>query len=106
MEDKKVLVVGPTHKVTESLGGVMIYDASPRAKDLVDGLFVYHKPEGDQVLRYSELRAKARELVDLILKYTPESPEQTLAIRAIHQGSMQANAAIACNEKWANPDEL
>lgn len=65
----------------------------------LDALFVYHPPRGDQAERYEQLRTAAREYARLIRSLTPSSPEQTLAIRKVHEASMQANAAIAVNER-------
>lgn len=57
-------------------------------------IFVYHdKPA--QAPKYIEIRNKAKELASLILDCTPESAEQTLAIRHVQQAVMFANAAIA-----------
>jgi hypothetical protein len=64
----------------------------------VERLFTYHPPTESQQERYKKLREGFRGLADLVLDLTPESPEQTLALRDIHRASMQANAAIAVNE--------
>lgn len=64
----------------------------------INKMFAYHEPRGTQLRRYAEIREKAREFADLIQEYTPVSAEQTLAIRAVHQAMLQANAAIAINE--------
>ncbi len=72
--------------------------AYPTTGELIDNLFVFHKPFGDQGDRYDRLRAGARQYARLIAELTPPSAEQTLALRALHVASMQANAAIACNE--------
>lgn len=60
----------------------------------LDNLFKYHAPKGDQIERYAKLREAAQVIKDL----TPESPEQTLAIRNVHRAMMDANSAIAINE--------
>jgi hypothetical protein len=65
----------------------------------LDALFTYHPPRGDQAERFERLRTAAREYARLIQSLTPSSPEQTLAIRKVHEASMQANAAIAVNER-------
>lgn len=65
----------------------------------LDNIFSYHKPFGTQSDRYERLRAKAKEYAQLIQELTPESAEQTLAIRKIQEASMLANAAIAINER-------
>jgi hypothetical protein len=72
----------------------------------LDRLFRYHRPEGTQPDRYARLRAAARAYADTIAELTPESPEQTLALRAVHLASMHANSAIAVNEEadqWTPP---
>jgi hypothetical protein len=61
--------------------------------------FSYHKPFGDQPDRYEKIRAKARELGDVILDNAPESTERAEAIRNLQQTVMWANASIAINEK-------
>ncbi len=64
----------------------------------LDNLFKYHAPKPDQVKRYAEIRDAALVFAEAIVALTPESPEQTLAIRKVHDAMMQANSAIACNE--------
>ena len=64
----------------------------------INRLFSYHPPKGDQAERYGRLRDGAKAYAELIVSLTPESSEQTLAIRAVHEASMLANAAIAVNE--------
>jgi hypothetical protein len=71
------------------------------APDLLN-LFTYHRPTPDQAERYTKLRSAALAYAQLVKESTPASAEQTLAIRAIHQASMQANAAIAVNEPDAD----
>ena len=65
----------------------------------LENLFSYHAPKGDQVARYNKIREAAHNFAQVIVDLTPESPEQTLAIRKIHDAMMQGNAAIAVNEK-------
>ena len=65
-------------------------------------LFTYHRPTSEQAERYTKLRAAALAYAELVKELTPESAEQTLAIRSIHAASMQANAAIAVNEADAD----
>jgi hypothetical protein len=64
----------------------------------LDELFRYHAPTGTQPDRYARLREAAKNYAIVIAELTPESPEQTLALRAVHLASMHANSAIACNE--------
>ena len=64
----------------------------------LDNLFKYHAPHGDQVERYAAIREAAQSFAEVVVMLTPESAEQTLAIRQIHSAMMQANSAIAVNE--------
>jgi hypothetical protein len=61
----------------------------------IGGRFTYHKPSGDQPDRYEKLRAKARELAELINELCPESREKSLAVTQLEQAVMWANASIA-----------
>ena len=61
-------------------------------------VFTYHKPFGSQGERYEAIRAKARELAELLRGATPESREKSLAFTSLQQSVMWANAAIAINE--------
>ena len=64
----------------------------------IDNWFTYHSPKGDQSIRYSMIREKAKELAILIIENTPSSADQSAAIRLLRECIMTANAAIACNE--------
>jgi len=64
----------------------------------LDNLFVYHPPKGNQVERYHLIRTTGKLLAETIQNNTPVGAEQTLAIRAVQQAVMWANAGIACNE--------
>jgi hypothetical protein len=61
--------------------------------------FTYHAPKGEQPQKYEDLRAKAKELAVLVMRLTPESREQSLAITKIEEAVMWANAAVARREK-------
>lgn len=65
----------------------------------LDNIFSHHAPFGDQGDRYNQVRAKAKEFAQLVSDLTPQSAEQTLAIRKIQEAMMFANSAIAINEK-------
>lgn len=60
--------------------------------------FTHHPPTDDQAARYIELRAAAAGLAELIINSTPPSREQSLAITALEESVMWANAAIARRE--------
>ena len=61
----------------------------------IETRFTYHAPFADQPRLYETLRSAGKQLAYLILDSTPESREQSLAITALEQAIMWANAAIA-----------
>lgn len=63
-----------------------------------ENTYTYHAPKGDQTARYEKLRAKARELAELIEAFCPDSREKSLAHTKVEEATMWANAAIARNE--------
>ena len=64
----------------------------------IDNIFSYHAPKPDQIPRYEEIRSKAREFAHFLKDNTPESAEQTLALRKLSEAVMLANQSIAVNE--------
>ena len=50
--------------------------------------FTYHAPKGDQPQRYEKLRAKARELAEMILELCPDSRERALALTKVEESMM------------------
>lgn len=60
--------------------------------------FTYHAPKGDQALRYELIRDQAHNLAAFIVDKTPVSREQSLALTALEEAVMWANASIARNE--------
>ena len=60
--------------------------------------FTYHRPKGDQPARYHAIREEALVLAEIIVKNTPESREQSLALTQLEQAVMWANAGIARRE--------
>lgn len=62
----------------------------------LDNWFQYHAPQGDQQQRYEALRAKAKELAELMVACCPDCPDTTTAVRKVREAVMTANAAIAC----------
>ena len=65
--------------------------------DKLEAIFTYHSPTGDQPAQYSAIRAKALEMAKVIVDNTPQSADQTAAIRLLREAVMTANAAIALN---------
>ena len=64
----------------------------------IETRFTYHKPQGDQPERYTRLRDQAKQLAVMVLHFTPESRERSLAIAKIEEAVMWANAGIARRE--------
>lgn len=60
--------------------------------------FTYHRPFGNQPLRYEEIRNVAKQLAFTIQEACPESREKSLALTNLQQAVMWANASIAINE--------
>lgn len=72
-----------------------------RKKELlarIENDFKYHPPKNDQEQRYQENRNWFLELARHIIKTTPVSREQSLALTALEEAMFFANAAIARNE--------
>lgn len=64
----------------------------------LERIFKYHPPHGTQASRYEAIRDMGRTFAMLIETATPESAEQTLAIRKVQEAVMWANASIAITE--------
>jgi hypothetical protein len=60
--------------------------------------FTYHSPKGTQPERFVAIRDAARSLAELVVDTVPESREQSLALTAIEEAVMWANAGIARRE--------
>ena len=63
-----------------------------------DNIYTYHAPKGNQQERYEKIRAKARELAELVEENCPDSREKSLANTKLEEAVMWANASIARNE--------
>ncbi|MFA6165357.1 MAG: hypothetical protein WC700_01990 [Gemmatimonadaceae bacterium] len=62
-------------------------------------IFRYHPPVGAQLFQYEAIRAAARQFAEVVIANTPESADQTAAVRKIREAAMTANAAIALDGK-------
>lgn len=60
--------------------------------------FTYHAPKEDQPIRYQKLRDQALLMAIMIKGETPPGRQQSLALTALEEVSMRANAAIAQEE--------
>ena len=64
----------------------------------LDNIYTYHAPKEGQQVRYQALRAKTKELAELINELCPDSREKLVAFTNLETATMWANAAIARNE--------
>lgn len=66
---------------------------------LVERLFTYHAPDGDDALHYAAINDAAKAYARIIYEHTPCGADQAAAIRKVREARMTANAAIACRER-------
>jgi hypothetical protein len=74
------------------------YQQTPKDKEYLEKAFKYHPPKGDQAERYAMINAQSRALAELIIEEVPPSRERSLALTALEESKMWANAGIARNE--------
>lgn len=58
--------------------------------------FKYHQPSEAQVQRISTVRNACTTCAKLIMISVPDGPDQTAALRKLHEAMMTANKAIVC----------
>lgn len=75
------------------------YGIDPKMAERLNNDFTYHSPFGDQPERYEKIRGMAKALAITICENTPPSREQSVALTHLDIVVMEANAAIARNEK-------
>lgn len=72
----------------------------PGPHDLVDRLLTLHPPANSLVAqRMDDVRSRFIQLGHIVVDRTPPGPDQTIAIRKLHEACMAAIAAIACNQE-------
>jgi len=74
----------------------LIRDKNPQSD--IERNFTYHAPKDGQPERYAKIRAKAKELAELIDAECPQSRERSIAMTDLENSVFWANAAIARNE--------
>lgn len=75
------------------------YTVDSKMMERLKNDFTHHPPFGDQADRYSRIREFARSFAQFICENTPPSREQSVALTHLDIVVMEANAAIARNEK-------
>jgi hypothetical protein len=70
----------------------------PVMQENLDHWFTYHapNPEAGDLEAYEAIRDAGKNLAEVILRNTPSSADQTVAIRKVREAVMVANAARAC----------
>lgn len=63
----------------------------------LDNRFMYHAPKEGQPEKYTAIRSKAKELAEMVNSLCPVSRETSLALTALEESVMWANASIARN---------
>lgn len=63
----------------------------------IENIYTYHAPDEGQIIRYKNIREKAKELAILLDVNCPESREKSLAMTHLENAVMWANASIARN---------
>lgn len=66
----------------------------------IDEIFSFHppRPDTDDADRHDKVRLVCRNAAHAIKDLTPDSPEQTTALRKLQEAMMHANAAIAVHK--------
>lgn len=57
--------------------------------------FTYHRPPEAEQARFTALRAKGRELAELMIEHVPEGRELASALTRLEEAVAHANAGIA-----------
>lgn len=68
-------------------------------RTMLENWFTYHSPSADQLPKYQAIREAGFNLASAIVDNTPESADQTAAVRKVREAVMTANASIACGGK-------
>lgn len=68
-------------------------------EEQLENWFTYHPPKVGQPEKYEAIRAAAHEFAKVVVELTPESADQSVAVRKIREAVYSANAAIACEGK-------
>ena len=61
----------------------------------IENEFTYHPPTPDKIPKWEAIRAKARELAQIISNECPGGHDQDIAIERLNECVFWANAAIA-----------
>lgn len=66
----------------------------------LDNWFAHHPPSNSDIIdAHQRVRAEYAALAKSMNGLLPEGPDKTVALRAIRDAAMQANAVIACTQR-------
>ena len=77
---------------------MITYEPSEKDKKNIQNNFKYHTPKEGQPQKYEQIRAQAKSFAADLVTFCPPSRELSLALTALEEAVMWANAAIARNE--------
>lgn len=60
-------------------------------------VFTYHPPNDEQKVCYQNIREAAKVFAKVVYENTPQSADQSAALRKIREAVMTANASVALN---------
>ena len=63
--------------------------------DLIENIFTYHAPTGDQPAKYVRIREAAKMFAYVLHNECEPGPERTAAMRHLREAVMTANQSIA-----------
>ena len=75
-----------------------IYEITAEERARLNKDFSYHPPKPDQIPRYEGIRDLAGTFAAILVQICPPSRERSLALTALEESVMWANASIARNE--------
>lgn len=78
---------------------VAVNPLHPEQEKDINNRFVHHAPIGDQRTRYAMIRGELCAVAKDIVRLTPKSREQSLALTHLEEAMFWANASIARNTK-------
>ena len=74
------------------------YEPSEKDKNNIKNNFKYHAPKDGQAQKYEQIRNQAKSFAADLVTFCPPSRELSLALTALEEAVMWANASIARNE--------
>ena len=64
-------------------------------EEVIENIFTYHAPEGDQPQKYVKIREAAKAFAYVVHNCCEAGPDRTAAMRHIREAVMTANQSIA-----------